>query len=122
MSENTDTKINMYKGDNFDRLYKFKKKSDGTNFPLTGAKIILTVKRGYGLSEEFQLKNEAAGGSSSEIEDVDLANGQFRIHIVPANTASMIPKGYVYDIEINLAGKIKTYVKNSFKLEGDITD
>ena len=121
MSENTDTKIEMYRGDNFDRLYIFKKRSDGTAYILTGAEIILTVRKGYDSPILFQLKNTAANGGSDEIEDSDLLNGQFIIHIVPVNTTSMIPGLYMYDIQIKLAGKTKTYVKNMFKLKGDMT-
>jgi len=122
MSESIDTKINMYRGDNFDRLYKFKKLSDLTPYILTGAEIILTVRKGYDSPILFQLKNTLAGGGSDEIEDTDLANGQFMIHIIPINTASMLPGLYIYDIQIKLAGKTKTYVKNMFKLQGDATN
>lgn len=121
MSGNIDTKIEMYRGDNFDRLYIFKKKSDGTVYALTDAEIILTVKKGYDSPILFQLKNTAAEGGPDEIEDVDLVNGKFRIHIVPANTTSTTPGLYIYDIQIKLAGKTKSYVKNMFKLKGDMT-
>lgn len=122
MSESLDTKITMNRGDNFDRLYKFKKLSDSSVYVLTGAEIILTVRKGTNSPISFQLKNTAATGGSDEIEDVDLDNGQFIIHIVPINTASMLPGLYIYDIQIKLAGKTKTYVKNMFKLEGDMTN
>lgn len=122
MIESTDTKITMYRGDNFDRLYNFKKLSDNSDYVLTDAEIILTVRKGYDSPILFQLKNTAAGGGSDEIEDTDLSKGQFTIHIIPINTASMLPGLYIYDIQIKLAGKTKTYVKNMFKLEGDATN
>lgn len=118
MTESLDTEITMYRGDNFDRLYIFKKKSDGTAFVLTGAVIKLTVRKGVDLTVEFQLTN----ADQSEIEDSDLVNGQFIIHIKPIDTSSMTPSMYIYDIQITIAGKTKTYVSNMFKLKGDVTD
>jgi len=119
----TDTKIVMKRGDNFDRRYKYKKKSDASVYPLTGAELILTVKKGENdVTAQFQLKNAAATGGSDEIEDEDLDNGIFIIHIVPANTISMTPGFYIYDIQTKMGGKTKTHVKNTFKLIGDVTD
>ena len=78
---------------------------------LTGAEIRFTAKKNLSDSTPaIQLKNTAAGGSSSEIEDFDLPHGQAKIHFSPSDTSSLASGRYVYDVEVILAGKPYTVI------------
>jgi len=109
--------IEIYRGDN--KTYEVEvKDANGAVVPLTGASIKFTVKVSTKDSTpQFQLSNS----DQSEIEDSDLANGKFKVHIVPANTNSMRASKYIYDIEVTLSGKVFTVIKDKFQLKADVT-
>ena len=48
--------------------------------------------------------------------------GQAMINILPADTASLAPGRYVWDVEVTFAnGDVKTVVDGVFKVKGDVT-
>lgn len=111
----------IYKGDNKSYICTVKDK-DGVEFPLTGASITFTVRATELGAESFKRQNLAAGGDATEIEDSDLANGEFIIHIIPANTTGLTPGKYFYDIEITTStAKVYTVSKGTFEIIQDIT-
>jgi len=113
--------IEMFRGDSR-TLNIVVKDAEGVEVPLTGAEIIFSVKLDAKETEyEFQRKNTAANGDASQIEDVDLANGNFKVHIIPANTLDMKIREHSYDVEVTLGSKVYTVIFSKFILNMDIT-
>ena len=88
---------------------------------LTGATGFFSVKEN---------KNDADGlaiiakdtATASEMELTDPTNGIAVIHILEADTASVAPKEYFYDIKFKLAGgDIHVVTLDSFVVEQNIT-
>jgi hypothetical protein len=111
----------MYRGDDLSLLVSVVDAS-GNPFPLTDAYIYFSVKTGsQATTYTFQRKNTKAGGSSDEIEDTNLAGGQYKVKIVPANTASINPKTYYYDSQVIVGGKTYTVLAGKLNVKSDIT-
>lgn len=92
--------------------------SDDALVVLTGATIKFTVREEW---EGTNIMIELSNADQAEIEDSDLANGEFKIHIVPLNTSSLNPRYFVYDIEITLASKVSTVIRGKLLLKEDVT-
>ena len=121
MSASEDLSITVKRGDtprfNFEVL-----QSDGSPFDLTGAKLIFSVKRNTDdTTYTFQRKNVAAGGDASQIEDVDLANGQFQVKLIATNTSTLTTTTFVYDVQATIGASIITLVIDKFKVVKDVT-
>lgn len=111
----------IYKNDNKTYVCTVKD-ADGVVFDLTGASITFTVRETELGAESFKRQNLAAGGDATEIEDSDLANGEFKVHIIPTNTSGLTPGKFFYDIEITTStSKVYTVSKGTFEIIQDIT-
>jgi hypothetical protein len=116
-------KFEMFRGDSRDQPFAIKYKSNGNPVNLTGAQVRFTVRQNEDdVDFAFQYKNLAAGGSATQIEMTDAVNGQFTVHINSTDTAQVQGnQRYWYDVEIILAGKTTTVVKDRVLFKQDIT-
>jgi len=95
------------------------------NVDLTGAKITFTMKEDEEDDDSeivLQRKNTAAGGGADEIEDIDLPNSKFRIHLVPTNTKEIESRTYQYDVLIVLGTDEYIVIKDKIKIKARISD
>lgn len=117
------TKITMFRGDSRDQPFLIKYKTSGNPVDLSGAEVRFTTRK-YEFDQDFtfQYKNVAAGGSTSEIEMSDPSNGKFIVHMAPSETSLVDGnERYWYDVEIILAGKTTTVVKDRILFKQDIS-
>jgi len=119
MSTNSD--FAFYRGDNFD--LKCIVKQSGTPLDITGSGLVFSIKEARGDTIYIlQRKNSDAGGSPVEIEMSDPTNGEFKIHILPANTLNVVGDvNYWFDIEMTLSGIISTLKRGRVFIAQDIT-
>lgn len=105
----------QYRNDTFDGLvFSLKNSIDETPIDLTGASIKVQFR--HNTSRNFVIKELNIG---TGITILDAAGGRlaFDTFIVDWQASN-----YVYDIEVTFAdGRIKTYVKGSWKIIQDIT-
>lgn len=96
---------------------------NGGAVDLTGAKITFTMKDDEEDTEIVLIRqNTAAGGDTTEIEDTDLANSEFRVHLTPANTKTIDPRTYQYDVLVILGTDEYTVIKDKIKVKARISD
>lgn len=99
--------------------------TDGTPVDLTDAKVWFTVKArmtDLDSAAVIQKKNPEAGGSEDEIHVTDPSNGVLEIYLVPADTESVDPATYVYDVQVTLiSGKTYTVVRDKITFKEDVT-
>jgi len=89
-------------------------KGESKNFPLqafnnaggvidlSSALITMTVKESTTSTDtEFQRKNAAAGGSTTEIEATSATDGLFLAKLTRTNTLSLDVQAYYYDVTID---------------------
>lgn len=97
----------------------------GSPVDLTDAKMWFTVKQRFLDPDDkalIQKRTANAGGSDSQIKIVTPATGKAEIYIVPADTQSMNPGTYVYDIQVTLAnGKTYTITRDKITFKEDVT-
>jgi hypothetical protein len=114
-------RIELFRGDTYDAEITVYDEDDNAE-NITGSSIIFTLRESVEEGVTLQKKNTAAGGGSDEIEDYDLNNGKFRLHILPADTVSLEPGEYVYDIEVTTStGRVYTIVIDRFFVKSDVT-
>jgi len=92
---------------------------------LTGAKIYFTMKEDEeDDSAEIVLlkRNTDAGGGADEIQDTDLPNSEFRIHLKPADTKTIDPRTYQYDVLVMLGTDEYIVIKDKIKVKARISD
>lgn len=115
------TDIEIFKG-NDKQWLATAKNSAGVAQDITGAAITFSVKKTLDSNKVlFTRKNTAAGGSSAEIDDTDLANGQFTVIFVPANTQNLEPGEYEYDVNIVVSGKEYTGAQDQLEIKDTVT-
>lgn len=98
---------------------------DGTPVDLTGAKLWFTVKERSSdtdLQALISKKNLEAGGSDTQIKVISASTGKAEIYIVPADTLSVNPGTYLYDIQVTLANtKTYTITRDKITFKEDVT-
>ena len=108
------TQISLYQG-NSATFQVTVKDNLGNPQDLTGGEIIFRIWTDY--QTFLELKNEAAGGSDSEILIINPpADGIFQIYFVPENTESIMEGTYFYNIVITLGGVVKTLISSIFTI------
>jgi hypothetical protein len=114
--------LEMYRGDTESFLFEVLDEETEEPVVLTGAALRFTVRDDVDGTQIFQRKNAAAGGSSSEIETTDAANGKFTVKVVPTNTISCTADTrYKFDIEMTIGAVVKTLMVEDLYIKGDIT-
>lgn len=92
----------------FDNDQAFEYQINGTAQDISSDKLTFSMFLSKtATTATIEKQNTAAGGGDTEIEWVtDGTNGQFTVHINPADTSSLDPGGYPYEIKWeNAAGK-----------------
>jgi len=102
--------ISIYRGDT-PTITAVVKDEDGNTVDITGATMTLSVKE----NENFTSYLFQSVGSLS-----NPAVGEVKFFLTTANT-EQTPGTYVYDIQYEKAGEIKTVAKDKFKILTDIT-
>ncbi len=97
------------------------KDEDGELVPLTGAEIRFSVKAKIDDADyTFQRSNSGAGGNDTEIKII--ADGEYEVYLVSANTQNITPRSYKYDSEVILPdGNNKTPVWGKLTIKADVT-
>lgn len=111
----------MFKGDDKSWLVVVRN-SSGSTVDITGAELIFTARPALGSSEILiERKNADAGGGADEIEMSDPTNGEFKIHLVPANTTSLNSGTFEYDVQMTLSSLVKTIIQSKITINEDVT-
>lgn len=111
-------RILIRRGDNLNRVF-IVKDQDGSVLDLSGWSAKLSVKLNETDSSVLISKSST---DASEIDIHDPTNGKLRVYFVPADTSSLTPRTYVYDLQLtSVAGKVYTTHKSTFSVLYDIT-
>jgi len=114
-------RVYLFRGDTYDAEITVYDEDDVVE-SIVGASIIWTLRKSITDGVTLQKKNTAAGGGADEIEDYDLGNGKFRLHILPADTVGIDPGEYVYDIQLTTSGgKVYTIITDRLFIKPDVT-
>lgn len=93
---------------------------------ITGASLIFQSKAvlNTGATVLFELKNETAGGSDSEIEEVSgLVSGVYRLHISPSNLTGLNIGGtYWCETKMTSGGKDSTIFQEKLEIVATLVD
>ena len=86
---------------------------------ITGAAITFQIKRTLDPNESVlvELKNTAAGGGSTEIEDVDLSIGSIRLKMQEAQTASLNAGWYWGEAKATISSEDYLLFQTPVKIE-----
>lgn len=102
------------RGDTYDGCVFTIEYEDHTPLDLTGATILLQIKKSASDDTPVLEFTETDG-----ITITDAANGEFQIDEV---IIDICPKIYKYDIQITLSsGKVKTFIEGDFTVTSDIS-
>jgi hypothetical protein len=105
----SDYNTGIYRGDDFSEMFNFT--VDGEAFPLTGATGKVSIKD--------SLNNTL--GTWTEENGLTFANNTLTWSIEDSETAVFPPGSHKYDIEIEMGGQKRTYVKGIFTVVADTT-
>lgn len=121
----SDIRINMYLRDNRTLSLTIAYDTAGTPVGLTGAKLWFTVKTKTSdadVDAVIQKRNTAAGGGDTEIKVIDASGGHLEIYLVPADTDSMDPGIYIFDVQTILSDdKTYTVLRGRISFKEDVT-
>ena len=89
---------------------------------ITGASLVYQIKtkKNKWLPALVEKKNVLAGGSSSEIEDYNLASGIYKIHLEPDNVSGI--GNYWCETKMTIGGKDSTILKAVFSVVDSVID
>jgi hypothetical protein len=111
-------KVSLFQGNSHSILVTVSQQLSGATPPLTtpmdvtGATSVLTVKkRGADSTILLQKSGTVISGPA----------GQIQVDLVPADTASLPPLPYVYDVQVTLlGGKVYTVVRDYFEVKENV--
>lgn len=107
--------FSLTRGDSEDYIITFSHPG-GTPYNITGWTIFFSLKT------NFDLDDADASLRKVITSHTDPTNGITTISLVPADTASLEPRDYDYDVKILLSdGKVKTLLKGKFTLDYRVT-
>ena len=101
------------KGDTFEAV-NFEIKIDNVVVDLTDTIIRMQLRKEYGGVVALSLTSVANAG----ITITDAVNGLFKINEQVINTDAY---NYIYDIQFDFDGVIKTYISGNFLIKNDVT-
>jgi len=113
------TKLEMFRGD--DKTYNITfTDSDGEAIDITGYTIFFTVKDKRSYVDDADDTNALI---EKEITvHTSPTEGQTQIVLDATDTNSMVPKTYVFDMQLKDANaKLITFIKDDFELKADVT-
>ena len=112
-----DAAIYMFRGDSRTLAITVTDSADQP-IDLTGAIARFTVRKA--IDKEVLISKSSA--DPAQIDIIDPTNGKLEIYIVPNDTKTLKPGGYVFDVEITLSnGKVYTVVFGNFIVKGDVS-
>lgn len=89
---------------------------------ITGATIIMTVKKQFTDDNTEALFQKSTGGSGIIVNPDQVTNkGKYQFTIDPADTDSLDFGVYVYDIQMTLGGRVETLSSGSFIVGNEAT-
>lgn len=98
---------------------KFTYKLNGVAQDIKTAKLtfVLCVSQ-YDTTVLFTRKNTAAGGDDTEISWVGIGDdGEFYVHLIPANTKDLEHGTYWWEIQLILGGETTTIGQNKLEIK-----
>lgn len=105
--------LRIYRGDTLPRTFTLTD-FDGAALNLTGASATFSVKTDVGAGSYIFQKTGTQGGASSGITFPSPTLGKLTVEIVPADTQSVTPGNYVWDLQVTLAsGRVHTFPRDS---------
>ena len=89
---------------------------------ITGAALIFQIKASLDINADVlvEKKNVTAGGDATEIENTDLTNGEYKVHLLPANVAN-IAKLFC-EVKMTLSSKDTTIFQEHFNVVPTLID
>jgi len=107
----------MYKGDHLDPKFTYSLNGAAQDISEAALTFTLMVSK-YDTTALFTRRNQAAGaGDDSEISWVGIGDdGEFYVHLIPENTASLAEGVYWWEIQMVLNGKTTTIGQNKLEI------
>ncbi len=89
---------------------------------ITGAALVFQIKASLDINAAIMIerKNTAAGGNATEIEDSDLGNGEYKVHLLPANVPNI--GKFFCETKMTLAAKDSTIFQKRFNVVPVVID
>jgi len=114
------TDLKIYRGDNKTWVLTFKD-SVGAAIDITGYTIFFTVKNKQTYIDSI---TDTTDGliQKTVTSHTTPASGISALSLVPADTSSLAPTNYIYDMQLkDGAGKILTFIEGNFEIIADVT-
>lgn len=89
---------------------------------ITGASLTFQIKSTLDKNAAilYEKKNIAAGGDATEIEDSDLANGEYKVYLLPENVPTL--GKYFCETKMTLSSKDSTIFQEHFIVVATLVD
>lgn len=89
---------------------------------MTGAALVFQIKASLDINAAalVEKKNATAGGDATEIEDSDLTNGEYKVHLLPTNVADL--GKFFCEVKMTLALKETTIFQKRFNVVPVVID
>lgn len=110
--------MRVEQGETYQRAFRVKVQSSGVLVDYTGWTAAMQVRKSFS-SPTAVLTCTTANGKLTVVSGNPDYNLMLTIH--PADTTSLSPGDYVYDIELTNAGFVRKLLKGKFKLEPEVT-
>ncbi len=114
MAKPAEANLTYYQGDDETWPMRLTTQNDGLPIDLTGAVITCELRTGFA--------DESPVAQTATCTVTNAADGQFEISLTSAQTKIMAGATYKYDVEIELAGKTRTYLKGEIAGSKEVTD
>lgn len=110
----------IVRGDFFEETFTFS--IDGEALELTGCDVRIQIKD-LSWTNKFpsDLSEFNITTDPSQITGITVDGSDITWTINDSDTKLFPPGSYVYDIEITIGGKVRTFVKGQFNVERDVT-
>ena len=114
MAKPAEANLTYYQGDDETWPVRLTTQSDGLPIDITGATITCELRLGFA--------DEAPVAQTATCTITDGADGRFEISLTSVQTKTMAGTTYKYDVEIELGGKTRTYLKGEISGAKEVTD
>lgn len=83
---------------------------------ITGAALVFQIKASLDINATalVEKKNTTAGGDATEIENSDLTNGEYKVHLLPENIADL--GKFFCEVKMTLSSKETTIFQKRFNV------
>ena len=114
------TDLSMYRGDNKTWTLTFKD-GNGTAIDITGYTIFFTVKNQNAYVDSTSDTTDGLV-QKTIVNHTSPSTGVSVLNIVPADTSSLSPTTYKYDMQLkDDSGSILTFIEGNFEVLADVT-